>query len=222
MPLLILLRHGESQWNRDNRFTGNVDVPLSERGEEQSRHAADLLTAVPIERVYTSTLRRAIDTVAIILKIRARNEIPVERSSSLNERHYGDLQGLNKAEVAKQYGDQQVLLWRRSYDVRPPHGESLKDTAARTIPYFEKNILSDVRNGHNVLVVAHGNSLRSIVMFLEKLTPEQVVELDIPTGVPLMYKIGSDGEVSRVGYLPTDDEKTKTGLLEKEQKEMNC
>ena len=139
MPKLILLRHGKSQWNLENRFTGWVDVPLSPRGEEEARIAGEHLKDLPIDKLYTSVLQRAINTAKIALETAGKGELPTERDQALNERHYGDLQGLNKAETAAQYGDEQVKIWRRSYDVPPPgkDGESLKDTAARTLPYFQ-------------------------------------------------------------------------------------
>jgi 2,3-bisphosphoglycerate-dependent phosphoglycerate mutase len=201
MPKLILLRHGESQWNLENRFTGWVDVPLSPKGEEEAKHAGLLLKDMPIDKLYTSVLQRAINTAKLALEVRGGAELPTERDQALNERHYGDLQGLNKAETAKQYGDEQVHIWRRSYDVPPPNGESLKDTAARTLPYFDAHILPDIKAGLNVLVVAHGNSLRSIVMSLDNLTREQVLQLNIPTGVPLVYEMSSDGKVISSKYL---------------------
>ena len=201
MPNLVLLRHGESQWNLENRFTGCIDVPLSAKGEEEARRAGLLLQEVPIDKVYTSVLKRAVDTSTIALKTRGGSDLPTVRDKVLNERHYGDLQGLNKAEVAKQYGTEQLQIWRRSYDVPPPHGESLKDTASRTLPYFNKMILADIKSGKNVLVVAHGNSLRSIVMFLDNLTPEQVVDLNIPTGLPLVYELDAAGKVMSSKYL---------------------
>jgi 2,3-bisphosphoglycerate-dependent phosphoglycerate mutase len=195
------LRHGESQWNLENRFTGWVDVPLSPKGEEEAKHAGLLLKDMPIDKLYTSVLQRAINTAKLALEVRGGAELPTERDQALNERHYGDLQGLNKAETAKQYGDEQVHIWRRSYDVPPPNGESLKDTAARTLPYFDAHILPDIKAGLNVLVVAHGNSLRSIVMSLDNLTREQVLQLNIPTGVPLVYEMSSDGKVISSKYL---------------------
>jgi 2,3-bisphosphoglycerate-dependent phosphoglycerate mutase len=201
MPKLILLRHGESQWNLENRFTGWVDVELSPKGEGEAKHAGELISEIPIDLVYTSVLKRAINTAKIALGVSSRTELPTERDQALNERHYGDLQGLNKAETAKQYGDEQVHIWRRSYDVPPPNGESLKDTAARTLPYFEANILPQLKAGKNVLIVAHGNSLRSIVMYLDKLTKEQVLELNIPTGTPLVYDVKDDGTVAGSKYL---------------------
>jgi 2,3-bisphosphoglycerate-dependent phosphoglycerate mutase len=203
MPKLILLRHGESQWNLENRFTGWVDIPLSPKGEEEARVAGQYLNDLPIDKVYTSVLQRAIKTSEIALDAAGKHNLPTERDQALNERHYGDLQGLNKAETAAQYGDEQVKIWRRSYDVPPPgeKGESLKDTAARTLPYFRDHILPDIQAGRNVLVVAHGNSLRSIVMDLDKLTREQVLELNIPTGVPLLYEFDDAGNVLSHKYL---------------------
>ena len=201
MPQLILLRHGESQWNLENRFTGWVDVPLSPKGEQEARRAGELLKDYPIDVLYTSVLQRAMNTAKIALEVRGKGDVPTFRDQALNERMYGDLQGLNKAETAKQYGEEQVHIWRRSYDVPPPNGESLKDTAARTIPYFEKEIMPQVEAGKNVLVAAHGNSLRSIVMFLDNMTKEQVLELNIPTGVPLVYEFDDAGKIVSKKYL---------------------
>ncbi|MGO8673989.1 MAG: 2,3-bisphosphoglycerate-dependent phosphoglycerate mutase [Capsulimonadaceae bacterium] len=201
MPKLILLRHGESQWNLENRFTGWVDVPLSPKGEAEAKEAGTYLKDLPIDKLYTSVLQRAINTAVIALDTAGKTGLPTERDQALNERHYGDLQGLNKAETAAQYGDEQVHIWRRSYDVPPPNGESLKDTAARTLPYFNEHILPDIKAGKNVLVVAHGNSLRSIVMDLDKLTREEVLALNIPTGVPLVYEFGDAGNILSHKYL---------------------
>lgn len=201
MPKLILLRHGESQWNLENRFTGWVDVPLSPKGEQEAKNAGELLKDVPIDELFTSVLKRAIDTARIALEVRGKGDVPTKRDQALNERHYGDLQGLNKAETAQQYGEEQVHIWRRSYDVPPPNGESLKDTAARTIPYFEANILPEIKAGKNVMVAAHGNSLRSIVMYLDKMTKEQVIELNIPTGQPLVYDFDDNGAILGKKYL---------------------
>ena len=201
MPKLILLRHGESQWNLENRFTGWVDVPLSPKGEIEAKHAGELIKDLPIDKLYTSVLQRAINTAQIALEQSGRTDLPTERDKALNERMYGDLQGLNKEETAKQFGDEQVKIWRRSYDVPPPNGESLKDTAARTLPYFNEHILPDIKAGKNILIVAHGNSLRSIVMELDQLTKEQVLELNIPTGTPLVYDMDDGGKVLSKGYL---------------------
>jgi 2,3-bisphosphoglycerate-dependent phosphoglycerate mutase len=212
MPKLILVRHGESQWNLENRFTGWVDVPLTEKGQEEARIAGEHLRELPIDKVYTSVLQRAINTAKISLEAAGKSaDLPTERSEKLNERHYGDLQGMNKAETAAQYGDAQVKIWRRSYDVPPPgeKGESLKDTAARTLPYFEANIRPAILAGHNVLVVAHGNSLRSIVMELDQLTREQVLELNIPTGIPLVYDFDDNGQITHKTYLFTREDEVK-------------
>ena len=200
MSFLILIRHGESQWNLENRFTGWVDVELSEKGRKEAEAAGKKLAGYKIDKAYTSVLKRAIDTLDITLKSAGKSSVPVTRDAALNERHYGALQGLNKAETAKKYSTEQVHLWRRSYDVPPPKdktvlnpegiSESLQDTAARTLPYFRKYILNDVKEGKNVIVAAHGNSLRSIVMELDKMTKEQVLQLNIPTAVPIVYEFG--------------------------------
>ena len=201
MPALILLRHGQSQWNLENRFTGWVDVPLSPKGEDEARAAGEKLRGWHIDKLYTSVLRRAVDTATLALEA-AGTTVPVtERDAALNERMYGDLQGLNKAEAAKRFGDAQIKLWRRSYDVRPPGGESLADTAARVLPYWESHILPDLKAGRDVLVVAHGNSLRALVMHLDGLSHAEVLELEIPTGAPLLYEIGTDGRITGRRYL---------------------
>jgi len=195
MALLVLIRHGESQWNLENRFTGWVDVPLTDKGREEARRAGEKIRHIHFEKAYTSVLQRATETLDIVLRVIGQEQIPITRDQALNERHYGELQGLNKAETAEKYGQEQVHIWRRSYDVAPPGGESLKDTAARTLPYFETHIIPDLRAGKNVLVAAHGNSLRSIVMYLDKLTKEQVLELNIGTGVPIIYEFGPNLEI---------------------------
>ncbi len=201
MPALILLRHGQSQWNLENRFTGWVDVPLSPKGEDEARAAGEKLRGRHIDILYTSVLRRAVDTATLALEA-AGTTVPVtERDAALNERMYGDLQGLNKAEAAKRFGDAQIKLWRRSYDVRPPGGESLADTAARVLPYWESHILPDLKAGRDVLVVAHGNSLRALVMHLDGLSHAEVLELEIPTGAPLLYELGTDGRIAGKRYL---------------------
>jgi 2,3-bisphosphoglycerate-dependent phosphoglycerate mutase len=205
MGKLILLRHGESTWNRENRFTGWIDVPLTEQGEKEAEEAGKLLRGIPLNVVFTSVLKRAIDTTHIALKAAGQEGVPIHYDKALNERMYGDLQGLNKAETAKKFGEEQVKLWRRSYDIAPPGGESLKDTAARALPYFENTILPEVKAGKNVLVSAHGNSLRAIVMHLDKLTKEQVLELNIPNGVPIVYEIDANGQVlSKRELVPTN------------------
>lgn len=195
MGKLILLRHGQSQWNLENRFTGWIDVPLTPAGEEEARNAGELLKDTKIDISFTSVLDRAIETNRIALEAAGQPNVGVIKDAAINERMYGDLQGLNKAETARQYGDEQVKLWRRSYDIAPPNGESLKDTAARTLPYFYDRILPEAKAGKNVLVSAHGNSLRAIVMKLDNLSEQQVIELNIPNGVPIVYDIDAQGNV---------------------------
>lgn len=194
MPILALVRHGQSLWNHENRFTGFVDVPLTEQGRAEARQAAKSLGGLKFDVAYTSALTRAQETLALILESLGQR-IPVIRDAALNERHYGDLQGLNKEDAAKRWGDHQVKLWRRSYDVPPPNGESLEMTAKRVLPFYERAISGDLRQGKNVLVVAHGNSNRSLVMRLDKLTGEQVVALELATGVPLVYELSTECEV---------------------------
>ena len=195
MATLVLVRHGESQWNLENRFTGWIDVPLTDKGREEARRAGEKIKGIKFDKAYTSVLQRANETLSIMLKVIAQEKIQIEKDQALNERHYGDLQGLNKAETAKKFGEKQVHIWRRSYDIAPPKGESLKDTAARTLPYFEQKIIPDLKAGKNVLVAAHGNSLRSIVMDLDKLTQEQVLELNLATGIPIIYEFDKNLKV---------------------------
>lgn len=211
MPNLILLRHGESQWNLENRFTGWVDVPLSPKGEMEARNAGQKLKAYRFDKAYTSVLKRAIDTLKIVLEVIGQTNIPIEYDKALNERHYGALQGMNKAEIGELYGEEQLKIWRRSYDIPPPSdltelnpngvSESLKDTAARTLPYFESKILPDIHSGKDVIVAAHGNSLRSIVMTLDGLSRKEVLELNIPTGAPLLYVYDEKGNILEHRYL---------------------
>jgi 2,3-bisphosphoglycerate-dependent phosphoglycerate mutase len=201
MGLIVLLRHGESQWNLENRFTGWIDVPLSPKGEEEARAAGLKLKSYRFDRAFTSVLTRANETLRIVLEIIGQTNIPIEKDQALNERMYGDLQGLNKAETAKQYGEDQVKIWRRSYDVRPPGGESLKDTADRVLPYYERRIKPHIEAGETIMIAAHGNSLRALIMHLDQLSKEQVLELNIPTGAPLVYRIGEVGKVIEHRYL---------------------
>jgi 2,3-bisphosphoglycerate-dependent phosphoglycerate mutase len=201
MSELILLRHGQSQWNLENRFTGWVDVPLSPKGEDEARKAGEKLRGRKIDEVFTSVLKRAIDTVDLAFESAGIADKPTTRDAALNERMYGDLQGLNKAEAAKKWGDEQIKIWRRSYDTRPPGGESLADTAARVIPYWESHILPRLKAGKNVLIGAHGNSLRALVMHLDGLSRDEVLQLEIPTGAPLLYELDADGRVGGKRYL---------------------
>lgn len=195
MAKLILLRHGQSVWNQENRFTGWVDVELSDLGKEEARLAGERLKPLPVDRVFTSVLKRAIHTAEIALEIAGKTGLPIERDEALNERHYGDLQGLDKDETREKHGAEQVKIWRRSYDVRPPNGESLKDTCERVLPYWREKILPRLEAGENVLVAAHGNSLRALTKELEGLSDEEIVKVEIATGVPIVYEIASDGSV---------------------------
>jgi 2,3-bisphosphoglycerate-dependent phosphoglycerate mutase len=201
MARLVLLRHGESQWNLENRFTGWVDVPLSPRGIQEAKDAGEKLRSFTFDRAFTSVLARANETLRLVLDIIGQTAIPIEKDKALNERMYGELQGLNKDETVKKYGEAQVKIWRRSYDVRPPGGESLKDTAERVLPYYERTIKPYVLKGDTILVAAHGNSLRALIMELEQLSREQVLELNVPTGAPLLYEMDKMGTVVDHRYL---------------------
>lgn len=192
MSDLLLIRHGQSTYNLENRFTGWVDVPLSSNGIEEAKTAALQLKAYKIDKAYTSKLKRAIDTLNIILDLKENKHIPVIENEALNERNYGDLQGLNKADTAKKYGEEQVMLWRRGYTTTPPGGESLKDTSDRVMPYFKSAICKDLFQGLNVLVVAHGNSLRAIIKELDNINDEDIVNLNIDTGKIYRYQFDSD------------------------------
>ena len=211
MATLVLVRHGQSQWNLENRFTGWVDVPLSKKGIDEAISAGQKLKDIKFDTMYVSHQLRAIQTLHYILikskdertpivyhedkKIHDREhhegdsstEISVFMSTDLAERYYGNLQGLNKQKTREEYGEEQVHLWRRSYDIKPPGGESLKDTCDRTIPYYEKHILKDLEDGKTVLVSAHGNSLRSITKFVENISDEEIPKVEIPTGIPIVY-----------------------------------
>tara|TARA_B100000586_G_scaffold232527_1_gene181924 strand:- start:884 stop:1483 length:600 start_codon:yes stop_codon:yes gene_type:complete len=197
MGSLILIRHGESLWNAANRFTGWTDVDLSDRGVEEAEEAGRQLAEIRFDIVHTSDLVRAQRTAEIIMKHnRVSGGVPTKYDWRLNERHYGTLQGLNKAETAKKHGAEQVHVWRRSFDVAPPKGESLEMTANRTIPYFTDEIVPNLADGRNVLVSAHGNSLRSIVMHIDGISPEDIVSLEIPTGEPIHYTY-DEGVIAR-------------------------
>ena len=199
---LVLVRHGQSQWNLENRFTGWVDVDLTDLGREEARRAGSHLSGIPFYKGFTSMLRRAQETLRIIQDTAGLTTLPVVRTTALNERHYGDLQGLDKDETAVKFGAEQVHIWRRSYDISPPGGESLKTTAERVLPYFEGEILPALLRGENCLVVAHGNSLRAIFMVLEKLSPKEILEVNIPTAVPLYYEFGASTLPAEPGSLP--------------------
>ncbi len=233
MKTLVLLRHGESTWNRENRFTGWTDVDLTERGVAEARRAGQQLgeEGLQFDVAYTSVLKRAIRTLWIVLDELDQMWIPVHRSWRLNERHYGALQGLNKAETARKYGDQQVLVWRRSYDTPPPTLDSsderfpgsepryadldprdipltecLEDTVARFLPFWHETIAPDMRAGKRVIIAAHGNSLRALVKYLDDVSDEDIVSLNIPTGVPLVYELDDSLKPVSSRYLGDADE----------------
>jgi 2,3-bisphosphoglycerate-dependent phosphoglycerate mutase len=196
--VLVLVRHGESEWNKLNLFTGWKDPDLSDKGVAEAHKAGQLLKAqgLKFDIAYTSALQRAQHTLDIMLDELGQAGLPRRRDQRLNERDYGELSGLNKDEARKRWGEQQVHIWRRSFDVPPPGGESLKDTAERVLPYYQAQIWPEVASGRNVLVAAHGNSLRALIMQLEGLTGEQIVARELGTGVPIVYRLGADGRVS--------------------------
>lgn len=197
--MLVLVRHGESEWNKLNLFTGWRDVDLSARGIEEARKAGSALKAegLRFDRAFTSALKRAQHTLDIILdELGHTDDVPIERDQALNERDYGDLAGLNKDDARARWGEDQVHVWRRSFDTPPPGGESLKDTAERVLPYYEANILPHLKAGKSVMVSAHGNSLRALIMKLDGLSREEITELNLATGAPLIYRINADGSVA--------------------------
>jgi len=195
---MVLLRHGQSVWNAENIFTGWTDVDLSSKGEDEAKLAGEKLAKICFDVVHTSELIRAQKTAEIVMSHNtASNNPPTRHDKRLNERHYGSLQGLNKDETREKYGDEQVHIWRRSYDIPPPDGESLEMCAERTLPYLIEEIEPDLRAGKNVLVAAHGNSLRSIVMSIENLSSEEILAVEIPTGMPIHYQFES-GKYSRI------------------------
>jgi 2,3-bisphosphoglycerate-dependent phosphoglycerate mutase len=196
--LLVLVRHGQSDWNLKNLFTGWRDVDLTEKGVAEAREAGRKLKAqgIKFDVAFTSALKRAQRTLDLMLTELGQTAIPVFRDQALNERDYGDLVGLNKDDARKKWGDEQVHVWRRSYDVAPPGGESLRDTAARVLPYYIREMLPRVLRGDRVLVSAHGNSLRALVMVLDKHTPETITELNLDTGVPMIYRLNADSTVA--------------------------
>ena len=195
MAQLIIFRHGQSTWNLENKFTGWVDVALTEKGIEEAKNAGLKIKGYHFDYAYASDLIRAQDTLKISLQASGHSPITPVYNKALNERMYGDLQGLDKTETAKKFGEDQVKIWRRSYDIAPPNGESLKDTAARVIPYFENEIIPKLKAGKNVVIAAHGNSLRALIMYLEKLTPQQILEFEIGTGQPRLYELDSNMNV---------------------------
>jgi 2,3-bisphosphoglycerate-dependent phosphoglycerate mutase len=198
--LLVLVRHGQSEWNLKNLFTGWKDPDLTELGVKEAVRAGQKLKELGLsfDAAFTSALTRAQHTLDLALKEMGQTNIPVTKNLALNERDYGDLSGLNKDDARAKWGEEQVLVWRRSYDVPPPGGESLKDTLARTLPYFVQEILPCVLRGERTLVAAHGNSLRALIMVLEKLTPEQILKRELATGTPVIYRLNADATVASV------------------------
>jgi 2,3-bisphosphoglycerate-dependent phosphoglycerate mutase len=196
--ILVLVRHGESEWNKANRFTGWKDVGLTEEGMAEAHRAGVMLKASGqrFDCAFTSTLKRAHNTLDIILDELGQGKLPTVKAAALNERDYGELVGINKDEARKRWGAEQVHIWQRSYDTAPPGGESLKDTALRVVPFFQKWIVPELQKGKNVILVAHGNSLRSLIMELDKLDPDEVMQVELPTASPLVYRINADGSVA--------------------------
>jgi 2,3-bisphosphoglycerate-dependent phosphoglycerate mutase len=194
MALLVIFRHGQSVWNLENKFTGWVDVELTEKGIQEAKNAGEKLKSFHFDVAYASDLKRAQNTLSIALEV-AGKTVPTTYNKALNERMYGDLQGLDKTETAKKYGDEQVKIWRRSYDVPPPNGESLKDTTARVIPYYKAEIEPQLKAGKNVVIAAHGNSLRALIMYLENMTPAEILEFEIGTGIPRLYELDENLKV---------------------------
>jgi 2,3-bisphosphoglycerate-dependent phosphoglycerate mutase len=196
--LLVLVRHGQSEWNLKNLFTGWRDVDLTEKGIEEARAGGRKLKAqgLQFDVAYTSALKRAQRTLDLILEEIGQTNLPVIKDQALNERDYGELVGLNKDDARKKWGEEQVHIWRRSYDVAPPGGESLKDTAARVLPYYIQEILPRVLRGERVLVAAHGNSLRALAMVLDRHTTESILKLNLETGVPMIYRLNADSTVA--------------------------
>jgi 2,3-bisphosphoglycerate-dependent phosphoglycerate mutase len=196
--LLVLVRHGQSEWNLKNLFTGWKDPGLTDKGIDEAKAAGQRLKALGLsfDVAYTSVLSRAQNTCALILEQLGQNSLNTIRDQALNERDYGDLSGLNKDDARAKWGEDQVHVWRRSYDVAPPGGESLKDTVARVLPYYCQEILPRVLRGERVIVAAHGNSLRALVMVLDRLTPETIPSMELDTGVPLVYRLNADSTVA--------------------------
>lgn len=201
--VLVLVRHGQSEWNKLNLFTGWRDPDLTETGVEEARRAGKLIKKerIVFDIAFTSGLKRAQHTLEMILGELGQQDLETIKDQAINERHYGDLCGLNKDDARKKWGEEQVHIWRRSYDVPPPGGESLKDTAARVLPYYESTILPQVLAGKNVLISAHGNSLRALIMQLDKLSTEEILKLNLPTGEPYLYRLNADGSAASKATL---------------------
>ena len=228
---LVMVRHGQSQWNLENRFTGWVDIPLTAEGEAEARHAGELLKGYHFDEAFTSALTRAQETLRIILETTGQTDLPITRDQALNERHYGDLQGLNKDETAAKFGKEQVHIWRRSYDVPPPAleldderhprfdpryaslppeqlpaTESLKITLERVLPYWHSTLAPMIQSGKRVIIAAHGNSIRALVKYLDNISEADITELNIPTGLPLVYELDEELKPIRSYYLGDPEE----------------
>lgn len=201
MSILILVRHGQSVFNLENRFTGDLDIALTRLGEQEAKNVGDKLIHYKFDFAYTSTLVRAQESLNIILKEIHQTDIIVIKNGALNERNYGNLQGLNKAETIAEFGQNQVDVWRRSYGTRPPDGESLEDTYNRTIPFYKRVIEPELKRQKNILIVAHGNSLRALVKYLENISEQEISNLNIPTGVPRCYDFDENLKIEKVNYL---------------------
>ena len=201
MPKLVIIRHGQSLWNLANKFTGWVDVDLSEAGEKEAKKAGEKLKGMKFDHAFTSALIRAQKTLDIVLKETGQTDLIIEKDKALNERMYGDLQGLDKDETRAKFGEEQVKIWRRSYDISPPNGESLKDTADRVLPYYHRHIEPLLKQGKDIIIAAHGNSLRALIMYLEGLSKEEILQTEIPTGSPKIYNLSDDLKVIDTKYL---------------------
>lgn len=203
MPTLVIVRHGQSLWNKENRFTGWIDVDLSAKGIEEAQKAAEKLKegGYTFDVAFTSALKRAQNTLQIILEGTGQTDLTVYKDKALNERMYGDLQGQNKDEARERFGEEQVHIWRRSFDVPPPNGESLKDTGERVMPYYEEEIVPHLKKGENVIIAAHGNSLRSLIKHLEGYGDDEIVKVEIPTGTPKVYELDGELNVVKTFYL---------------------
>ena len=201
MSKLVCVRHGQSEWNLQNKFTGWVDVDLTEKGVTEAINAGEKLKGYHFDNAFSSLLKRANRTLDFILKGIGQEDLHVERNQNLNERMEGDLQGKDKAEVTAEFGAEKVHIWRRSYDIPPPGGESLKDTRERVIPYYTEHIEPVLKSGKDVIIVAHGNSLRALVMHLEDLSPEEIIQKEIPTGTPYIYDLSEDLEVKSAEFI---------------------
>lgn len=201
MSILILVRHGQSIYNLENRFTGNLDIGLTKLGEQEASNAGEKLLNFNFDLACTSTLVRAKESLNIILKEIHQTDIKFIENDALNERSYGDLQGLNKAETIAKFGPKQVDIWRRGYAVRPPNGESLEDTYNRTVPFYKQVIEPELKLQKNILIVAHGNSLRALVMYLENISEQEIANLNIPTGIPRCYIFDENLKMVKVNYL---------------------